>query len=95
MRRSRANSSLVPKSLTAWSTPTPAEPIASAMPTSSSVLAVRLGVNRPSAARWFIVRDVLNPKAPASMPSTASRPISAISSPVGCSVWSAPRSPMT
>jgi hypothetical protein len=60
--------------------------MASAMPVSSSAAAVRLGVYRPSAARWLVVRDVVNPNAPAWMPSTARRPISAISSGVARSV---------
>ena len=43
-----------------------------AMPTSSSASAVSVGVNSPLLVRWFSVRDVVNPSAPASMPSRAS-----------------------
>ena len=69
-------------------------PMASAMPTSSARSAVSVGVKAPVLVRWFMVRDVEKPRAPAAMPSAASRPISAISSGVERSSWSAPRSPM-
>jgi len=53
------------------------------MPTSSSAVAVRLGVMRPSLARWLRVREVVKPSAPARTASRTSRPIASISSAVG------------
>ena len=45
------------------------------MPSSSSAPAVRLGVKRPSLARWFFVREVVKPSAPARTASRTRRPI--------------------
>ena len=72
----------------------PVWPMARAMPTSSSRAAVSVGVGSPRLVRWLRVREVVKPRAPASTPSAASRPISAISSAVAGS-RSAPRWPMT
>ena len=41
------------------------------MPTSSSASAVSVGVSSPLLVRWFSVRDVVNPSAPASIASRA------------------------
>ena len=71
------------RSATAWNTPLPVAPIALAMPSSSSEVAVRLGVMRPSTDLWATVREVLNPRAPASIPSATRRPMRSISSGVG------------
>ncbi len=95
IRRKIANSaSTSAKSETTWSTPRPVVPIARAMPTSSSALAVRVGVNSPRLVRWFNVRDVVKPSAPCSIAARASVAISSMSSPVAGSRC-APRSPIT
>ena len=57
-----------------------------AMPINSSAGAVRLGVKRPSLVRWFLVREVVKPIAPARTASRASTPIASISGAVGASV---------
>ena len=59
--------------------------IARAIPNSSSAVEVRLGVCRPSDERCATVREVVNPSAPASIPSAARRPMVAISSGLGTS----------
>ena len=82
------------KSETTCNTPAPVAPIALAMPTSSSRAAVSVGVGSPVLVRWFSVREVVNPSAPAVTASAAMRPISAISSGVAASRL-APRSPIT
>ena len=95
MRRKIANSaSTSAKSETTCSTPCPVVPIARAMPTSSSALAVSVGVSSPRLVRWFSVRDVVNPSAPCSIASRASAAISAMSASVAGSRC-APRSPIT
>ena len=66
-------------------TPFPARFIANASPASSGSSALRLGVGRPSAARCLVVREVVNPNAPALRASSSSLPISSISAAVGCS----------
>ena len=55
-------------------------PRAAAMPTSSSASAVSVGVGSPRLVRWFSVRDVVKPSAPAATASAASAPIASISS---------------
>ena len=82
------------KSETTCSTPRPLFPISSAIPISSSASAVSVGVNSPRLVRWFIVRDVVKPSAPASIAPRASRAIASMSSVVAAS-RRAPRSPMT
>jgi len=94
--RSSANSECSSsKSPTASITPQPASPSPRAMPSSSAWPAVRLGVKAPSRERWFFVRDVVKPIAPASTASRASSDMRAISSLVGSAVWSPPRLPIT
>ena len=94
MRRNVPNSvSRSRKSETTSSTP-PASLISLAMPTSSSAAAVSVGVGSPRLVLWFMVREVVNPRAPAAIPSRTMRPISPISSTVAASRW-APRSPIT
>ena len=94
-RRSIVNSAAPPlKSDTTCRTPLPVPPSARAMPTSSSSLASRLGVGEPSLERWFSVRDVEKPSAPASTAAAARRDIRATSSGVAVSRL-APRSPIT
>jgi hypothetical protein len=93
--RKRPNSaSTSAKSDTTCSTPLPVAPMADEIPTSSSSAAVSVGVSSPRLVRWFMVRDVVNPSPPASMPAAASRAISAMSSGVAAS-RAAPRSPIT
>jgi hypothetical protein len=84
------SSSTSAKSDTTWSTPRPVVPMARAMPTSSSRAAVSVGVGSPRLVRWFIVRDVVKPSAPAATPAAAMRPIASISSAVA-GARSAPR----
>ncbi len=64
------------------------------MASSSSVAARSDGVGSPLAVRWFSVRDVENPMAPARMASVASMRMAAASSSVASSRRAA-RSPMT
>ena len=64
------------------------------MPTSSSASAVRVGVCSPVLVRWFRVREVEKPRAPASMASRARAAMAPMSSGVAGS-WRAPRSPIT
>ena len=74
--------------------PLPMSRSAPAIAASSASAASSVGIERPSNVLWFSVREVEKPRAPALIPSAASRAISARS----CSVAgsrSAPRSPMT
>ena len=82
------------KSEISSTTPCPASATPSAMASSSAALARREGVGSPVAVRWFSVRDVENPIAPARMASVASPRIAAASSSVASSRRAA-RSPMT
>ena len=69
-------------------------PSAEAMPASSSAAAVSVGVHSPVLVRWFLVREVVKPSAPASIASRAMRPMATMSAGVASS-RSAPRSPIT
>jgi hypothetical protein len=82
------------KSETTCRTPRPHSPMAAAIPASSLVAAVRVGVHSPRDVRWLRVLEVLKPNAPASTASRVSRPIAAMSSSVASS-RAAPRSPIT
>ena len=93
--RSSASNSPGPKSEFTSITPAPARFIAAASPRSSRSGADRLPTGRPSAVRCLVVRDVENPSAPAASDASSSSPMRAISPSVGCSRWSAPRSPIT
>ena len=84
MRRNSSNScSRSTKSDTTSNTPRPASRMPRAMPSSSASVAVRLGVKSPSRVRWFLVRDVVKPSAPASSASRVSSAIASTSSAVG------------
>ena len=72
----------------------PVAPTARAIPSSSSASAVSVGVYSPLELRWFRVREVLNPIAPASTAWRASLAMASMSSGVAISRW-APRSPIT
>ena len=74
-------------------TPLPTLRISSAIASSSSSAANVPGTGSPQSARWPIVRDVLNPTAPASSASATIRPIAARSSAVASS-FTRPRSPI-
>jgi len=82
------------KSEISSTTPWPASGTPSAMASSSSELARNDGVGSPVAVRWFSVRDVENPMAPACIASVASLRMAAMSSSVASSNRAA-RSPMT
>jgi len=89
---SHPSSSSVPAwSLTSWKMPRPARPIASPIASSSSGGADVPGT-RPCLDRCRIVRDVVNPTAPARSASSVSDAISAMSSALASS-WA--RSPIT
>ena len=75
-------------------TPWPASATPSAIASSSSARARSDGVGSPVAVRWFSVRDVENPMAPARMASVARLRMAAASSAVASSRRAA-RSPMT
>ncbi len=82
------------KSEISSTTPWPASATPSAIASSSSARARRDGVGSPDAVRWFSVRDVENPIAPARRASVASARMAAVSSSVASSRRAA-RSPMT
>ena len=96
MPRTSANSPSVSgqKSEISSTTPCPASATPSAIASSSSARARSDGVGSPLAVRWFNVRDVEKPTAPARMASVARRRIAAASSSVASSRRAA-RSPMT
>ncbi len=82
-RNSSHSCSRPAKSDTTSNTPCPASPKMRLMPSSSSAPAVRLGVKRPSLARWFLVREVVKPRAPARTASRTRRPMVSISAALG------------
>ena len=96
MARTNSNSPSVSgqKSEISSTTPCPASATPRAMASSSSVPARSDGVGSPLAVRWFSVRDVEKPMAPARRASVARRRMAAVSSGVASSSRAA-RSPMT
>ena len=82
------------KSEISSTTPCPASATPRAIASSSSARARSDGVGSPVAVRWFNVRDVEKPMAPADRASVASRRMAAVSSSVASSRRAA-RSPMT
>ena len=95
MRFIIANSSAPPvKSDTNCRTPRPAAAMPMAMPVSSSSPAVRVAIGDPSEERWFSVREVPKPMAPASMARLAMAAMAWMSASVAGS-RSTPRWPIT
>ena len=82
------------KSEMSSTTPCPASATPRTMASSSAAPAFSEGVGSPVAVRWFSVRDVENPRAPAAMASVARRRMAAASSSVASSRRAA-RSPIT
>ena len=88
------SSLMVERSSTNWNTLRPAPCIAPAIAVSSSSPAFSVGVKSPVEVRWFSVREVEKPSAPARTASLASAAIALLSSGVEGS-RRAPRSPIT
>ena len=82
------------KSDTICSQPAPVSRMAWAIAVSSASSARKVGMLRPSAARWFNVREVEKPSAPARRPSVVSSAMRRRSASVAGSRL-APRSPIT